>query len=953
MMKKILLDDRPEPAGKMRQISPPSPFRMAAAAAALTLAAFGSFEAQALGLGRITVLSALGEPLRAEIEVSQITAEEAASLKTSIPSPATFSAAGVEFNPALVGAAITLQQRPDGRSYLRLTSDKIINEPFLDLILEAQWGSGRLVRDYTLLFDPPRTRAPAPLAAGSPQIAPAPARAVAPTREPQASRTAPLPPPVAAAPPPRRSSPPAERAVAPEKGAESGSGGKTVTVKPGDTAGRLAAANKPSEISLDQMLVALLRTNPDAFIGGNINRIKAGAVVEIPTADQAGSVPAAEARKILSVQSANFNEFRRKLADAAPAQPVAAADRQATGVVQPSVEEKKSTASSPDKLTLSKGSVKGAAPEAQIATARQGQAASERVAELSKNISDLSRLQDKTALAGSSAPASAARTPAVAVGAVASSPKPSVPASTPAVAAATTAALAPASAAKTGTATATTTAAVASAASAPASAAKPTVAASAASSALASATATSAPTTPTTALTASPTLSASSGSPTATVAADAASSAASAPASGPVATASAAVASIPASAPASAAKPKPAAVAPPPPEPSLVDELLENPVLPAAAAALLALLGGFAFYRSRQRKKASQVDSSFLESKLQPDSFFGSSGGQRIDTADEAPTGSSLAYSPSQLDAAGDVDPVAEADVYLAYGRDLQAEEILKEALKMNPTRIAIHGKLLEILAKRRDARAFEVLAGDAFKLSAGEGAEWERICEFGRELDPENALYQPGGQPKNKDELSFAAPAAPVFASSTIPVEPHADFAPSSMPVDLDLGDLDFSSEGPASGSLPAPAGPAPRDSANSAPVPLDVELSWDDLAAPAPIEPNAAPQASSPVVTPPPAPLAPALAAAAAPDSGMIEFDLGSLSLDLDRSVPADDSTSVPAQTSGNDADPLETKLALAQEFRSIGDSDGARALVEEVVVSATGPLKAKAQRFLAELD
>jgi pilus assembly protein FimV len=955
MMKKILLDDRPETAGKMRQMSPPSPFRMAAAAAALTLAAFGSFEAQALGLGRITVLSALGEPLRAEIEVSQITAEEAASLKTSIPPPATFSAAGVEFNPALVGAAITLQQRPDGRSYLRLTSDKIINEPFLDLILEAQWGSGRLIRDYTLLFDPPRTRAPAPLAAGSPQVAPAPARTVAPTREPPAFRTARLPPPVAAAPPPRRSSPPAERAAAPEKGAESGSGGKTVTVKPGDTAGRIAAANKPSEISLDQMLVALLRTNPDAFISGNINRIKAGAVVEIPTADQAGSVPSAEARKILSVQSANFNEFRRKLADAAPAQPVAAADRQATGLVQPSVEEKKSTASSPDKLTLSKGSVKGAAPEAQIATARQGQAASERVAELSKNISDLSRLQDKTAPAGSSAPASAARTPAVAVGAVASSPKPSAPASTPAVAAATTAALAPASAAKTGTATATTTAAVASAASAPASAAKPTVAASAASSALASATATSAPTTPTTALTASPTMSASSGSPTATVAAAAASSAAassaaSAPASGPVATASAAVASVPAS----AAKPKPAAVAPPPPEPSLVDELLENPVLPAAAAALLALLGGFAFYRSRQRKKASQVDSSFLESKLQPDSFFGSSGGQRIDTADEAPTGSSLAYSPSQLDAAGDVDPVAEADVYLAYGRDLQAEEILKEALKMNPTRIAIHGKLLEILAKRRDARAFEVLAGDAFKLSAGEGAEWERICEFGRELDPENALYQPGGQPKNKDELaSFAAPAAPVFASSTIPVEPHADFAPSSMPVDLDLGDLDFSSEGPASGSMPAPAGTAPRDNVNSAPVPLDVELSWDDLAAPAPIEPNPALQASAPVVTPPPAPLAPALAAAAAPDSGMIEFDLGSLSLDLDRSVPADDSASVPAQTPGNDADPLETKLALAQEFRSIGDSDGARALVEEVVVSATGPLKAKAQRFLAELD
>jgi pilus assembly protein FimV len=208
---------------------------------------------------------------------------------------------------------------------------------------------------------------------------------------------------------------------------------------------------------------------------------------------------------------------------------------------------------------------------------------------------------------------------------------------------------------------------------------------------------------------------------------------------------------------------------------------------------LLALLAGLAFYRARQRKKSSQVDSSFLESRMQPDSFFGSSGGQRIDTADEAPTGSSLAYSPSQLDAAGDVDPVAEADVYLAYGRDLQAEEILKEALRMNPSRIAIHGKLLEIFAKRRNVRAFEALAGDAFKLCAGEGAEWERICEFGRELDHDNPLYQPGGRPKNKAGTADAKePVAPFFASSTIPVAPHPDFAPSSsMPVDLDLGDL------------------------------------------------------------------------------------------------------------------------------------------------------------------
>ena len=122
----------------------------------------------------------------------------------------------------------------------------------------------------------------------------------------------------------------------------------------------------------------------------------------------------------------------------------------------------------------------------------------------------------------------------------------------------------------------------------------------------------------------------------------------------------------------------------------------------------MALLAGFGFYRVRQRKKATQVDSSFLESRLQPDSFFGASGGQRIDTNEGGATGSSMVYSPSQLDAAGDVDPVAEADVYLAYGRDLQAEEILKEAMRTTPQRVAIHSKLLEIYSKRRDTKAFE-----------------------------------------------------------------------------------------------------------------------------------------------------------------------------------------------------------------------------------------------------
>jgi pilus assembly protein FimV len=462
--------------------------------------------------------------------------------------------------------------------------------------------------------------------------------------------------------------------------------GRKVTVQAGDTAGKIAATNKPASVSLDQMLVALLRANPDAFIAGNINRIKAGAVLDLPSAEQAALVEAGEASRTVVAQSRDFNEFRRKLAEGVPAAQVAAADRQASGKLQAKVEDKKPAAAAPDKLTLSKAAVQAKAAEDKIAKERQAKEAAARVAELNKNIAELNRLGTATA----AAPAAAATPPA--------SP-------------AATAASKPAVAAAAGTSgAATPTGAPAASAPAPVSPAVATAAAVPASAAVAVAASASAP----------------------------------APAAAPSAPA-------PAATPAPVAAPKPPAPKPAPapePEPSFVDDLLGNPLIPAAVGGLLALVLGFVFYRVRQRKKSTQVDSSFLESRLQPDSFFGASGGQRIDTNEGGPTGSSMVYSPSQLDAAGDVDPVAEADVYLAYGRDLQAEEILKEALRTNPQRVAIHGKLLEIYSKRRDAKAFEMVATDAYSLTRGEGPDWEHICELGQELDPSNPMYRPGGQP-------------------------------------------------------------------------------------------------------------------------------------------------------------------------------------------------------------
>ncbi|WP_366834237.1 FimV/HubP family polar landmark protein [Rhodoferax sp.] len=850
-----------------------------AAAAAAVFGLWGT-NAAALSLGRITVQSALGEPLRAEIDVPDINAEEANSLKAAVALPEAFKAAGLEYNAAMSGLQATLQRRPDGRAYIRLSSDRAINDPFVDMIIEASWSSGRIVRDYTMLFDPPSLRQPAPAAPTSAQIPSTSAvssKAVSAATPGPASKAAPVA-------EPRRA--PAKATVSPAVAKTSvATGAEQVTVKSGDTASKIAAANKPSSVSLDQMLVALLRANPDAFVAGNINRVRAGAVMNVPTAEQAGATPAAEATQIIVAQSKDFNDFRRKLAGSAPSAQVTATDRRASGSVQANVEDKKPTTTAPDKLTLSKGAVQGKPAEDQLAKERSAKDASTRTAEISKNISDLSKLG-----AASSAVAPATATPVPAT--------PSVP-----VTAATPAASAPVA---------------------------PPVTASVA----------------------------------------------------PAATASAAA---PAPKPAASAPAKRPVVVPVvTPEPSMVDELIDNPLVPAGAVGLVALLAGFGFYRMRQRKNATQVDSSFLESRLQPDSFFGASGGQSVDTTDSnGATGSSMVYSPSQLDAADDVDPVAEADVYLAYGRDMQAEEILNEALRTNPGRVAIYQKLLDIFGKRRDAKSFERVAAQAFKITGGDGPEWQRMSELGLSIDPTNPLYQPGGQPSQADDTPSRP--APLDYLSTLstgaesPETPQAAAVSAGASTDLDL-DLDFSldeepasviSEASASSNEPtvslqaaAPtatdldldfgstteAFEAPAVAANSVEFTLpDLEIPSSDLSLPSSDNDDFKQQAATSFGATSPAPLTDSKPdeTPAGPDLGMLEFDLGSLSLDLEE-PPEADSTSGP---SANE-DPLATKLALAEEFSAIGDDDGARALIEEVISEATGDMKIKAQRALSNL-
>jgi pilus assembly protein FimV len=838
--------------------------KTALAAAAIALLGLSGNGAHALSLGRITVLSALGEPLRAEVDVPDINAEEAASLKAGVAGPQAFVSAGLEYNPAMSGLQATLQRRADGRAFIRLTSDRAINDPFVDLILEASWSSGRIVRDYTMLFDPPAMRQPSTPAPTLAQTAPA------------VSVTQTKPTGAFAASPPSTKTAPAPVATKPAARVESDNA-KTVTVKSGDTASKIAARTKAVGVSLDQMLVALLRANPDAFVNSNINRIRSGTVMNVPDAEQAKSVSAAEATRVVIAQSKDFNDFRRNLASNAPTAAVGTADRKASGAIETKVEDKKPASATPDKLTLSKGTVQSKADDARIAKERADKDAATRAAEIAKNISDLNKIG-----AASAAKAAASVPPAA-----------TKPASAPAAPAAVAPVLA-------------------------------------------------------------------------------------LPASAP-APIPAPMASEPVSAPAKPAAKIAVPVPAPVEEPGLLDELIADPLVPAGGVGLLALLGGFAFWRIRQKKKnATQVDSSFLESRLQPDSFFGASGGQRVDTNnDGAVSNSSMVYTASQLDAADDVDPVAEADVYLAYGRDLQAEEILKEAARTNPGRLAIHTKLLEIFAKRRDAAGFEASALQAFKLAGAGTPDWTRICEMGLAFDAQNPLYQPGVTSVSAFGGLEAGTGPSEFGSSTVAQSAHPDFSESKS-VDLDL-DLDFSlDDEPASaisdvtgGTMSAP--PASEQTVKmeapsfdnglaldfdvSDPVPLsadsdlpegdlpEISLAMDSLNL---IDDHAAPRMDfAPTGTMPPEPTQPP-PVVADKDHGMLEFDMGSLSLDLD--TPSEQPSEAPSTTG---EDPLETKLALADEFISIGDEDGARALIEEVIAEATGDMRAKAQRALANLS
>lgn len=882
-------------------------------------------------------MSSLGQPLRAEIELTSVAADEAGSLVPKLASAEAFRQANVELNPALLSLRFAVEQR-NGTQVIRVTSTQPINEPFVDMLLELGGSKGRLVREYTFLLDPPEIRNQQSAQIGS--------SVSTRTLPPQVSQPALRSAPVAQEPVrevPARTSARAERAAAVPK-PESANSADEYQVKKGDSLAKIAGQFRSEGVSLDQMLVALYRANPDAFIGKNMNRLRAGQILAVPTADDAQSVSNSEASGVVLAQAADFNSYRNKLAgQVATAAPKQSDDTHQTsgGKITTKIQEQSGTANeSQDKLKLSKsgtslpaGSDKlaGASAEDLIAKDKAIAEANARVKELEKNVGDLQKLLEikNRDLADQQKQAEAAK------------------------AVAPVAAVAPASVAPAPVTTAST-------------------------------------------------------APVSSVAAETVT----APASAVVAEPVSAVAAAPVTPPA-VAKPKPKMVVTPPPEPpGFFEDLTNNGLFLPGAAAVLALLAGLGIYSARRRKQPKSFEDSIIsDSTLKSNSLFGSTGGQSVDTNNSV-FNSNFVPSASQLDT-NEVDPIAEADVYIAYGRDAQAEEILKEALRNQPDRHAVRVKLLEIYANRKDVRSFEILATELYGMTKGEGEDWQQAANLGAILDPGNPMYSSdaisddvalrasalSAPTRPMDEQTMDAllettqvktslntdtiETSPYFGSTTLLADDTMNARTAEKSViepKSDVEDLDFDLEGlgledadkkAIETELPPDVAAIDFDFLDKepeAPVPNDnhelADLSFDLNDAPAVLTPSSAPEVLVPEVMGRDFPSSQSNADETKPEAKKLpEFDLSDIELDLSPSAESQAVSSTPAELPSLeglvDDEPytsnaeMATKLDLAMAYQEIGDKEGARELLEEVVKGGDPVQSEKAKNLLGKLS
>jgi pilus assembly protein FimV len=506
------------------------------------------------------------------------------------------------------------------------------------MLIQVDWASGRLLREYTVLLDPPGykesiNQTPQPI------VSSASARPVASSSSSNAYQSG-------NELVNKKPSKIKKNSAGQDRGSDSG---ELVTVR-GDTLNSIAKELQVEGVSLDQMLVGLYENNKEAFSNGNMNRLKVGQIIKAPSKEALEEITPQQAKQAVKAHSANWNEYRNTLADAVVAAPVATESEQkqsASGKIA-SAEDKASPpkAGSQDVVKLSAGAKDVAAGNSgskdvdtkiltlqEEATAREKslKEALDRTAALEKQIEDMQKLlalknQTMTELQNNSAKQVAAE-----------EVKPADGSSTP---------------------------------SQPSQSAKPN---------------------------------------------EAKTKVATAPVD-----------------------------ATPIEEPSFVDSLLGDSNLPLLGGAFgIGLLGaGWMFLRNKRRKDLDSFERGILTSGgLRANTVFGNTTGNASTSDTSFLTDFAQSADGSMIDT-NDVDPIAEAEVYMAYGRDAQAEEILKDAIVKEPKRYELHLKLLEMYAARKDTSAFETIAGELYTTLGANDPVWGKVVALGVTVEPDNPLY-------------------------------------------------------------------------------------------------------------------------------------------------------------------------------------------------------------------
>lgn len=234
--------------------------------------ALSSGMAHALGLGELTLKSTLNQPLVAEIELLDVKDLTAAEVVPSLASPEDFAKAGVDRQAFLNDLTFTPVLNASGKSVLRVTSSKPLSEPMVKFLVQVMWPNGRLLRDYSVLLDPSKF---------SPETADA------------AAQPAPSP-----------------TIAAPTTGATHST---QYTTTPRDTLWEIAAKARTGG-SVQQTMLAIQALNPDAFIGGNINRLKTGQVLRLPDSVQSTALPQSKAIAEVAAQNEAWRSGRRYVA---------------------------------------------------------------------------------------------------------------------------------------------------------------------------------------------------------------------------------------------------------------------------------------------------------------------------------------------------------------------------------------------------------------------------------------------------------------------------------------------------------------------------------------------------------------------------------------------------------------------------------------------------------------